>query len=145
MTPIRLPSPSLHPQSRRGLTLIEATLMIVVVSIVCVGVAAGLQSISAAPEINDRAQAISAELNSELDNWRAVAFTGSTWPSLPYTSTGTVALSIGGQNLTYTRTTTIKKWDPNNIASNASPQTDFVQVNITINSQSVTAYITSPD
>ncbi len=128
---------------RRGLTLIEASLMIVVVSIVCVAVAAGLQSVSAAPEINDRAQAISSELNSELENWRAVAFGASPWPStLPYTSTDTVTLSIGGQQLKYARTTSIQKWDPNNLATNASPQTDFVQVKVTINSQSLAAYIT---
>jgi len=130
---------------RRGMTLIEASMMIVVVSIVCVGVAAGLQSISKAPEINDRAQAISAELNSELENWRAIAYTGPGWPSLPYSSTDTVTLAIGGQSLSYARTTTIQKWDPNNLVTNASPQTDFVQVKVTINSQTLAAYITNPN
>jgi hypothetical protein len=88
---------------------------------------------------------VSAELTSELENWRAVAWGSSPWPSaLPYSVNDTVTLSIGGQSITYNRTTSIRNWDPNNMASNASPQSDFVQIQITINSQTITAYLTKP-
>ncbi len=130
---------------RRGLTLIEAMVLMVVMSIVSVGVSVGLQSAVRIPEGSDRILAVSGELTSELENWRAVAWTGSTWPTtLPYSASDTVTLSIGGQSITYNRTTTIKIWDPNDITGNSSPQVDFVQVRITIDSQSTTAYLTKP-
>jgi hypothetical protein len=119
--------------------------MLVILSIVAVGVAVGLQSAVGIPEGSDRISAVSAELSSELENWRAVAFGGSPWPSvLPSTVNDTVTLSIGGRSMTYSRTTKIQNWDPNNIAANASPQADFVQVQITIGSQTSLAYLTKP-
>jgi len=129
----------------RGFTLVEAIVLMVVLSIVAVGAAVGLQSASHVPEATDRALAISSELNSEIENWRAVAFGNSPWPaSLPYNVTDTVTLSIGGQSQTYNRTTSIQDWDPNNLSSNASPQPDFVQVRVTINGQSLVCYLSKP-
>jgi Tfp pilus assembly protein PilV len=131
--------------SRRGLSLIEATVMMVVLSIVSVGVGVGLQSATRAPEGSDRFAAVSAELTSEMENWRAVAWGASPWPAtFPYTASGTVTLRIAGQNVTYNRTTSISYWDPNNLSGDTAPKTDFVRIQITIGSQSSTTYLTSP-
>jgi hypothetical protein len=134
-----------RPRPERGLTLIEALVLMVVVSVVAVGVGVGLQSSARMPEATDRALGISAELNSEMENWRVHAFGGSPWPtSLPYNYSDNVTLSIGGQSLTFPRSVSIQKWDPNNMTTNASPQADFAQVKITINGQVAVSYLTKP-
>ena len=80
-----------------------------------------------------------------MDYWRAVAWGGSPWPAaLPSNVTDTVTMSIGGQSFTYNRTTAIQTWDPNNVATNTSPQSDFARIQITINGQVLTAYLTNP-
>ena len=128
-----------------GLTLIESMMLLTILSIVGVGVAVGLQSLSNVPQATDRTAAISTELTSEMDYLRAVAWGGSPWPAaLPSNVTDTVTLNIGGKSLTYNRITNIQNWDPNNIASNAGPQSDFVRIQITINGQVLTAYLTNP-
>jgi len=130
---------------RRGLTMIEALLMMVILGIVAVGVGTGMQSAFMLPKGTERAVAISTELRSEAENWRAVAFKGSTWPgSLPYSLTDTVTISIQGQNTTLNRTTSIQNWDPNNLSSNTSPQADFVRIQITIDGNVYVIYLTNP-
>lgn len=132
-------------RSSRGFTLLEAMLVVAVLGVVSLAVSIGLASASHTPENTDRVLAISDELVSELEKWRSCAFGASPWPStLPYTLTDTVTLSVGGQSLTYPRTTTITNWDPQNLSSNASPQTDFVQVQVTIGGRSLTEYLTKP-
>jgi type II secretory pathway pseudopilin PulG len=140
------PGPGIHhTRARGGFTLIEALVLMVVVSIVAVGVGVGLQSSARIPETTDRALAISAELNSELENWRTVAWGNSPWPaSMPYNYSDTVTLNIGGQSLSFPRTVAIAQWDPNNLATNTTPQADFVQVKVTINGQTAISYLTKP-
>ncbi len=58
----------------RGLTLLEMLVVLVVFSIVSVGVGTGLQSALRTPEANDQALAVSAELTTEIETWRAQAF-----------------------------------------------------------------------
>jgi type II secretory pathway pseudopilin PulG len=138
-------SPHARILRRSGFTLIEAIVLMVVLSIVAVGAAVGLQSAVHVPEATDRTLAISSELNSKIENWRSVAFGNSPWPaSMPYNTTDTVTLSVGGQSLTYSRTTTIQNWDPNNVVTNLSPQPDFVQVKVTINGQSLACFLSKP-
>jgi type II secretory pathway pseudopilin PulG len=142
---------TLSPKSRRSqrsrrparaFTLIEAMVLLVIMSIVAVAAAVGLQSATHVPDATDHTLAISSELNSEMEYWRSIAFGISPWPSsLPYSTTDTVTLSIGGQNSTYSRTTSIQNWDPNNLATNNTPQADFVQVQITISGQTLTCYL----
>ena len=129
----------------RAFTLIEAVILMVIMSIVAVGAGIGLQSAVRVPEATERALAVSSELTSEIEGWRAVAFGNAPWPSaLPYSANDTVTLSIAGQSTTYNRTTSIQKWDPNNLSTNASPQADFVQVQVTINGQSLVCYLSKP-
>jgi type II secretory pathway pseudopilin PulG len=128
--------------ARRGLTLLESMLLLTVLSIVGIGVGVGLQSSVDIAEADDQTLAISLELVSEMESWRAVVFGNAPWPAtLPYNVTDTVTITVGGQSHTYSRTTSIKLYDPNNIATNANPQPDFAQVKITINSQSLTGYM----
>jgi len=129
-----------------GFTLIEALILMVLVSIVAVGVGVGLQSTAHFAEANDTALALSAELNGEAEYWRATAWTTAAWPAtLPYSVNDTVKVSVGGQTPTYNRSTTIQNWDPNNMTTNATPQADFVQVQITVNNRIVTFYLTKPN
>jgi type II secretory pathway pseudopilin PulG len=125
----------------RGFTLLEAMVLMVILSIVSLGVGVGLQASIKAPETTDRALAISEELISELDTYRSQASLTSNWifPS-PYTINDTVTIKVGGQSFTYPRVTVIQTWDPNNLTTNTSPKTDFAQVKITINN-SQTAFI----
>jgi prepilin-type N-terminal cleavage/methylation domain-containing protein len=124
-------------------SLMEVMVALMVLSIVGVAVGVGMQSAVHTPEANDLSLALSTELTSEMEAWRAVAFGPAPWPtSFPYTFTDTVPLNVGGRQLTCPRTTTITLWDPNNLATNTTPQTDFAQISITINSQTVTAYLT---
>jgi len=128
-----------------GLTLVEVMVVLVILSLAALGVGVGLQASVKVPEAVDLSLATAAELNSELDNWRAVAWGPSPWPAvLPYSATDTVGVRSGGQTFTYPRTVTIKTWDPNNVAGNTSPQADFAQVQITINGQVATMYLTKP-
>ncbi len=133
-------------RSRGAFTLIEAMIMIVILGIVGAGLGVGMQSALRVPGATERIVAISTELKGESENWRGQAFGASPWPStLPYTLSDTVTLKIRGQNITYSRTTSIQNWDPNNIASNASPQVDFVQVQITINAMTYVTFLTNPN
>ena len=135
----------IHRRQLRGFTLIETMLMLVVLSIVGVAVGVGLQAAVRVPPANDRALAVMAELNSEMDYWRAVSFGSAPWPAAyPYSKNDTVTLSYGGRQATVNRSVTIKLWDPNNLTSNATPQNDFVQVQITIDGKTLTFYLTGP-
>lgn len=131
--------------SARGLTLVEAVLLLTIISVAAVAAGVGLQAASDTPLRSDRTGAISAELTSEMESWRAVAWGGSPWPaSLPSTVNDTVTLHIAGRSITCNRTTAMQRWDPNAITSNSSPQSDFVRIQITINGQVLTAYLTNP-
>ena len=135
----------LSPRHRRGLTLIEAMVVMVILSIVGVAVAVGLQSVSRIPTNNDRMLSVYAEIASEIDTWRANAFGPSPWPaSLPYSVSDTVTISIGGQSKTFTRTTSIQTWTPASFTTNSSPQPDFVRILITIDGQTGTLFLSSP-
>jgi prepilin-type N-terminal cleavage/methylation domain-containing protein len=128
-----------------GFTLIEAMIVLVVLSIVAVGAAVGLQSTVKVPVQTDRTLVVSSELTSELENWRAAAFGNSPWPTtLPYSNSDTVTLSISGRQVTCSRTTSIQKWDPNNLTSNTAPQDDFVRVQVVIDGQSMECYLSKP-
>ncbi len=136
---------SIFRRSDSGFSLLEVMVVLVVLSIVGVGVSVGMQTAVATPEVTDRALAISTELTSEMENWRAVSFGGAPWPStLPYSVSNNIQLKVGGQRIVYGRTTSIAQWDPNNLASNASPQADFVRIQITINGQSMILFLTKP-
>ncbi|MEI8194964.1 MAG: hypothetical protein WCI73_03550, partial [Phycisphaerae bacterium] len=134
-----------HRMTKRAFTLIEVLILLTVFAIIGVGVGVGLQSISQVPRANSRMLGVAAELNSEADYWKALAWGNAPWPaSLPYNATDTVTIKIGGQNVTLNRTVSIQIWDPNNLATNSSPKTDFARVLITIDAQSIAFFTTKP-
>ncbi|MGN6368983.1 MAG: PulJ/GspJ family protein [Phycisphaerae bacterium] len=133
------------PTAPRGFTLIEAMILLVVVSIVAVGAAVGLQSTVKVPDQTERFLVISSELTSEMETWRSVAFGDPPWPSsLPYSASDTVTLSVGGGSITCNRTVNIRKWDPDHLSTNTTPQDDFVRVQISIDGQSLDCYFSKP-
>jgi type II secretory pathway pseudopilin PulG len=126
-----------------GFTLVEVTLTLVVLTVAGIAVPVALQSLALVPAANDRTLAVSAEISTELEQWRAVAWGSSPWPaSLPYNVTNTVAVKIGGQSVTLNRVIRIQNWDPNNLSGNTSPQSDFACVQVTVDNQTGVAYLT---
>jgi hypothetical protein len=136
---------TISKMKRRGLSLLESMMMLTVLAVIGVATGVGLQAASKVPPANDRILIIDAQLNSDMDYWHAYAFSSSSpWPStLPYTKNDTVPLIIGGKTVSLSRTTTISKWDPNDLTNNASPQNDFVKVVVTIDGQSITFYMSA--
>ncbi len=60
------------------------------------------------------------------------------------TTSNNVSLNIAGVAKIFPRKITIKQMDPNNPATNASPQADFIQVQVTIGSRTATLWVTQP-
>jgi prepilin-type N-terminal cleavage/methylation domain-containing protein len=126
-------------------TLVESMVTMVVLSIAALVVPVALQTLAHTPSSNDKVLAISAELVSELETWRAEAWGPSPWPSgLPYNSSDTVNIQVGGQTVTYSRSVSIQTWDPNNLTSNNSPQADFARIQITIGGMTASAFTCRP-
>jgi hypothetical protein len=129
----------------RGLTLLESMLMLTVLAVIAVATGVGLQAASKVPSANDKILIIDAELNSEMDYWKAWSFASTApWPTtFPYTKNDNVTLTINGKATSLARSLTISRWDPNDITNNSSPQNDFVKVVITIDGQSITFYMSA--
>ena len=129
----------------RAFTLIESMVTMVILGIAALVVPVALQGLAHTPPSNDTVLAVSAELVSEMENWRDLAWGSAPWPAtLPYSSSDTVTISIGGRNATFSRSVSIQIWDPNNLPGNASPQADFARIQITIGTQTATIFTCRP-
>jgi len=124
----------------RGLTLIEAMLLVVILSIVAVAAGVGLQAVAKVPAQTDRALAINNALVDTLEQWRAKP-----WASMVTPLPDTVIIN----SKPYTRTITIEDADPT--ATNdpatftpANVKTDFRRITVTINGQTMRVYVTMP-
>ena len=133
------------PAGRSGFTLIESMLALVVLAVAALVVPVALQTLAHTPAANDSVLAVSAELASEIETWRAEDWGPAPWPAtLPYSATDTVTIKFGGGSATLARTVSIKNWDPNNLITNSSPQADFARIQVTIGAQTATAFTTRP-
>jgi prepilin-type N-terminal cleavage/methylation domain-containing protein len=134
-----------RPIPTRAFTLIESMVAMVILGIAALVVPVALQTLAHTPSSNDNVLAVSAELVSEMEYWRDLAWGSSPWPTtLPYSSSDTVTLSIGGRSVTFSRSVSIQTWDPTNLAGNVSPQTDFARIQIIIGGQTLTAFTCRP-
>ena len=134
-----------RPIPTHAFTLIESLVTMVILGVVVLIVPVALQTLTHTPSSNDQALAVSAELVSELEYWHDLAWGNSPWPtSLPYSSSDTVTLSVGGRSVTLSRSVSIQIWDPNNLTGDVSPQADFARIRITIAGQTITAFTCRP-
>jgi len=114
----------------RGLSLLEALILVVIVSIVAVAAGVGLQSIVRIPPAMDSILAINRQMASDMDSMKATA-----WASMASYS-NTVTLN----NKTYNRTVTVAQAD----ADGNGVDADFRQITVAIGGQSMTTYVTQP-
>src|SRR3954467_13233961 len=78
------------PRPPYGLTLVEAILLLVIVSIVAVAAGVGLQSVVKVPAKTDEMMAINNTLVSVMEQMKAKLLT--TWPSTSASTTYTITL-----------------------------------------------------
>jgi type II secretory pathway pseudopilin PulG len=122
-------------QRPRGLTLIEAMLLLVIMSIIAVSAGIGLQAVAKVPAKTDEMMAINNALVSTLEQWKANPTT--TIPTAPDTVT------INGK--TYTRVITVEYADPTSgtdPATFSTTKTDYYRISVTINGQTMRCYVT---
>ena len=113
------------PHSHTGATLIEAILLIVILSIVVVGTGIALQSLLRVPTANNRVLVVANLLIDKMEKLRALDFA-----TLSATSNGSDSPVI--DNVTYTRSWNIKS-NPGN-----AYDANFIQIIVTIDTQSLT-------
>lgn len=123
----------------RGLTLIEAMLLVVILSIVAVAAGVGLQAVAKVPAQTDRTLAINNALVDTLEQWRAKS-----WATMASAS-DTVTVN----SKPYARTITVEDADPT--ATNdpvtftvGNTKTDFRRITVTINGQMMRLYVAKP-
>src|SRR4051812_35076641 len=74
MRTVNTTSPASHRHARRGLTMIEAMLLLVVMSIVAVGAGVGLQAVAKVPAQTDEILAINSEVIDRMEQMKATAW-----------------------------------------------------------------------
>ncbi len=121
---------------RRGFTLIEAMLLVVVLAIVATATGAILMAAIKAPAVNNTNLSIDTALKSKMEYLEAQKFANLTVGS-PSTLSDTV--TIGGT--VYPRTVNISLADPN---GGSNPQPNFKLVQVQIGGQSLYTLVTNP-
>ncbi len=115
---------------KTGFTLIEAMVLLVVLGIISVAASVGLAGISRAPYIDETQLGISNELVDKLEQLKGTAFAS--------LASGSDTTTVNGKS--YTRTWTVANANPDGTGT----KTDFDQVSVTINNQTLTTWITQP-
>ena len=122
-----------HPACS-AFTLIEAMVLLVIMSIVTVAAGVSLQGLSQSPKGNDFQLAVNNAIVSKMEEVRALDFT--TGMVVGSTLSDTVAVN----GTTYTRTVTIALAD----ANGGGNDTDFKQITVAVNGQSLVTYVAQP-
>jgi hypothetical protein len=119
----------LRPRTRpRGVTLVEALMLMVVMSVVVVGTGVALQSLIKVPTGNNRQLVINNLLTDKIERLKALSFT-----ALAATSSSSDTVTV--DNVTYTRSWTITSNPGSGYDAN------FIQIKVTIGSQSLTTAV----
>lgn len=131
----------LHNQQRQrvpgGFSLIEALVVLTIMSIVAVAAAVGLQSGVRGPAAADEILSIDRALVTRMEALKSLA--SSNWAAVA-AQAGTATVTIN--NKTYTQTTTVTaQAKPDGSGGTAS---DFVQVVVQVGSRSMTSYLSQP-
>lgn len=112
----------------RGVTLVEALMLMVVMSVVVVGTGVALQSLIKVPTGNNRQLVINNLLTDKIERLKALSFT-----ALAATSSSSDTVTV--DNVTYTRSWTITS-NPG-----SSYDANFIQIKVTIGSASLTTAV----
>jgi len=120
-------------RTRRAFTLLEALILVVVMSIVAVAAGVGLQSVARIPPVADATLAINRQIMSDLEQVR-----GTAWDSVTVGTTNNT-VTINGRN--YSRSVVVSTADAN---ADGSADTDFRQISVTIGNQTLTTFVTKP-
>ena len=113
-----------------GFTLIEAMVLLVVLSIIAVAASVGLAAVCRAPYVDETQLGISNELVDKLEQLKGTAFAS--------LASGSDTTTVNGKS--YTRTWTVTNANPDGSGN----KMDFDQVSVTINNQTLTTWITQP-
>jgi type II secretory pathway pseudopilin PulG len=117
-----------------GFTLLEALLMLTILSVIAVAAGVGLQSGARIPEASDNMLAIDRQLSSALEEARYTAI--NSWASL---ASATTTVTINGTSYSQVLTVTAQ-----NAPDGSGATTDWVQVTVTINGRSMTTFFSQP-
>lgn len=115
-----------------GFSLLEAVILVTIMSIVAVAAGVGLQSIVRIPKAADNVLAINRQLASDMEQLKAGGWAGLT--------VGVTNNNVTINGTSYARTITIAQANPDGSGN----KTDFEQVTVTIGNQSVSTYVTQP-
>ena len=124
-------------RQRGGFTMIEAMILMTILSIVAVAAAVGLQSTVRGPEVMNDSLAIDRAIATQIDLLKQTATT--TWNSLS-SSAGTSTVTVNGKTYTQTITITAQAY-PDGTAGTAP---DFSKITIQIGNQSMITYVSQP-
>jgi Tfp pilus assembly protein FimT len=113
-----------------GFTLVEAMVLLVVLSIIALGTGIGLAGICRGPSQDETQLGISNELVDKIEQLKGTAFAS--------LAGGSDTVTINGKS--YTRTWTVANANPDGTGN----KTDFDQVTVTIDGHSITTWITQP-
>jgi prepilin-type N-terminal cleavage/methylation domain-containing protein len=113
-----------------GFTLIEAMVVLVILSIISVAASVGLAGICRGPYADETQLAISNALVDKMETLKGTAYAS--------LASGSDTVTLNGKS--YTRTWTVANANPNGSGN----QTSFDQVSVTIGSQTITTWISQP-
>jgi Tfp pilus assembly major pilin PilA len=120
--------------SSRGLTLVEAMFLMVIMSIVAVGAGIGLQSVAKVPTATDLVLATDNAILSTIEQWK----------SKPWASQVSQSDTVTVNNKSLARTITVANADPSNPESGTNTQTDFHRITVQIGTRSMRVYVINP-
>ncbi len=126
------------PPAPRAYTLIEALLMVVILSIISIPVGNALVAAARNSEGNENTLAIDTALSSQMEILRA------TYASKALGSQ-TSSITIG--NNTYTMTVDIEKADPDpnpTVGTDPGLQTNFLSLSVSIAGRTLNAFVSNP-
>ena len=124
----------MHRRRTRGLTLLEAVIAVVVLSVIAVAAASGLQSVARGPAQLERRLAVYNLLVDKMEQLRATDPTTLTNGSDPAPG---VALDGGSTRITRT-------WTVSNYNVDGSNPSDCRQITVNADGQSLTTVVTAP-
>jgi len=121
-------------RARRGVTLPEAMLLILILALVAVAAGTGLQAVVKVPKANDDILATSNALASKMEEVRALGFAG-----LPVGNTLSDTVTINGTLLN--RSVVVSLYDAD---GSGTADADCKQISVTIGGQSISSIMVQP-
>jgi prepilin-type N-terminal cleavage/methylation domain-containing protein len=126
---------------RRGFTLVEAMVLMVILSIVAVAAGVGLQAVAKVPTAVDQKMAINNAVVDYLEQWKAKSWATMN-PSAPANYSVTDTVTVNGKS--YSRTVLVENADPASPESGGTASLDFRRITVTVDATTMRCYVTKP-